>query len=109
MRAKAIEEPLQERLLLDHRYAKEKREKLFPALTGEKWNEALTELKAAAELNYTEHFDFFLTVNRKRNKFIHEGSHCHFTDQELERIPEELWTAFNLFTQLHNRYVPKVA
>jgi len=109
MRAKALDKPLQERLLSDHRYAKEKREKLFPALTGEKWNDALAELTKAAQLNYTEHFDFFLTVNRKRNKFIHEGSHWHFTDQELERIPEELWTTFSLFTQLHNRYVPKVA
>src|SRR5207253_11370491 len=73
MRAKALDKPLQERLLSDHRYAKEKREKLFPALTGETWNNALADLTKAAQLNYTEHFDFFLIVNRKRNKFIHEA------------------------------------
>ncbi|KGF73187.1 hypothetical protein DO97_01320 [Neosynechococcus sphagnicola sy1] len=109
MRAKQLEEPLRERLLQDYRYSRDKRERLLPALTSEKWNFALAELTKPAELDYTQHFNFFLTINTKRNTFIHEGSHWHFTDEELERIPEELWPTFSLFAQLHNRYVPKMA
>ena len=107
MRAKALEKSLQERLLSDYLYAKEKREKLFPALTGEKWNGSLAAITEAAQLDYTKHFNFFLTINKGRNTFIHEGSHWHFKDEDLEQIPEELWTAFSLFVQLHNRYVVK--
>ncbi len=108
MRAKALDEPLQERLLAGHRYAIDKRDKLFPALTGEKWNEALAKLTKADGLNYTEHFKFFLAVNGKRNRFIHEGARPQrFTAEELDRIPEELRTMFSLFAELHNRYVPE--
>jgi hypothetical protein len=107
LRAKAVDKTLQDRLLLDYRHAREKREKLFLGLTGEKWNDALAELTKSSELNYASHFDFFLNINRKRNAFIHEGSHWDFSDEELEKIPEELWPVFSLFAQLHNRYIPK--
>src|SRR5712672_1531871 len=109
MRAKSLDQQLQDRLLLDYRYSREKREKLLPALTGQKWSDTLDELTKRAELDYTNHFNFFLTVNRKRNTFIHEGSHWEFTDDELEKIPEELRTTFHLFAELHNQYVPTVA
>lgn len=77
-------------------------------MTGEKWNDALGELTKSSELNYTNHFEFYLKINRKRNAFIHEGFHWHFKDDELEKIPEELWPVFSLFAQLHNRYVPNL-
>jgi hypothetical protein len=109
MRANNLEKTLRDRLRLDYRYSREKREKLLPALTGEKWSHSLTELSKQAELNYTDHFEFFLNINSKRNTFIHEGSHWQFTNEELERIPEELWPTFSVFSQLHNRYVPKVS
>jgi hypothetical protein len=108
MRAQRLEDSLRERLLQDYRYSRDKRERLLPALTGEKWNLALTELAKQPDCDYMPHFDFFLTINKKRNTFIHEGSHWHFKDEELERIPEELWPTFSLFAQLHNRYVPNV-
>ena len=107
LRAKTIDETFQERLLSDYRHAKDKRGKLFPGVTGEKWNDALAELTKSSELNYANHFEFFLNINRKRNAFIHEGFHWHFKDDELEKIPEELWPVFSLFAQLHNRYIPK--
>ena len=108
MRAKHLEQLLQDRLLLDYRFSREKREKLLPALTGEKWKEALAELTKRAQIDYTEHFTFFLNINEKRNEFIHEGSHWSFDDEELERIPEELKPTFNLFAELHNRWVARV-
>ena len=107
LRAKAIDDTLQERLLSDYRYAREKREKFFPGLTGEKWDDALRELTKSSELNYTNHFEFYRNINRKRNAFVHGGVHWHFKDDELEKIPEELWPVFSLFAQLHNRYIPK--
>jgi hypothetical protein len=107
LRAKAIDETFQERLLSDYRYARDKREKLFPGLTGENWIDALAELTKSSELNYTNHFEFYRNINRKRNAFIHGGFHWHFKDDELEKIPEELWPVFSLFAQLHNRYIPK--
>ena len=109
MRAKQLEQSLNERLLQDYRSAREKRERLFPALTGEKWNFALTELTKRTEVDCVQHFDFFLTVSNKRNRFIHEGALWPFEDEELEGIPEELPPVFWLFAQLHNRYVPKMA
>jgi hypothetical protein len=108
LRAKAIDDTFQERLLSDYRYARDKREKLFPGLTGEKWIDALAELTKSSELNYTNHFEFYRNINRKRNAFIHGGFHWHFKDDELEKIPEELWPVFSLFAQLHNRYIPNL-
>ena len=108
IRAKATDDTLQKKLLSDYRRAtKAKREKLFLGLTGEKWGDALAELTKSSELNYTDHFEFYLNINHKRNAFIHEGFHWHFKDDELEKIPEELRSVFHLFAQLHNRYVPK--
>lgn len=108
LRAKAIDDTFQERLLSDYRYARDQREKLFPGLTGEKWIDALAELTKSSELNYTNHFEFYRNINRKRNAFIHGGFHWHFKDDELEKIPEELWPVFSLFAQLHNRYIPNL-
>jgi hypothetical protein len=107
MGAKGLEQSFQERLLQDYRTSRDKRERLFPALTEEKWNYALEEFTKATELDYTKLFEFFRTISAKRNTFVHEGSHWGFTDEEFERIPEELSPTFNLFTALHDRYVPK--
>jgi hypothetical protein len=106
MRAKKLQDSLQDRLLLDYRSSREKRDRLFRGLTGEKWNDALTELSKQFDLNYSNHFEFFLAINRKRNDFIHEGVHWNLTDEELERIPGELQPTFSLFAELHNRCVP---
>lgn len=109
MRKNGLSMSLRDRLLQDYRFSREKREKLFPALTGEKWNSALIELTKASQIDYSKHFESFLAINSKRNTFVHEGSHWHFTDSELEHIPEELWPTFSLFAQLHNRFVPTKA
>ena len=67
MRAKGLDKSLRNRLLQDYRFSRENREKLFPALTDEKWNSALTELTKTAQIDYSKHFESFLTINSKRN------------------------------------------
>lgn len=103
MRAKLIPEEEEKRLLQKFKFARDRRTRLLPELTSEQWDDALAALPNSAI--HIEHFNFFRQLNTKRNAFIHEGSPWQFKDDELEQIPEEVWPSFNLFAQLHNRYV----
>lgn len=108
MNAKNIDEGLQTQLLSDYRFSSQKRDKLFPALTGETWKKALAGITKSEGIKYGELFKFFLEISAKRNAFVHEGYYWQFKDEELERIPEELKPTFNLFAALHNRWIVKV-
>jgi hypothetical protein len=108
MDARKIDQRLQDQLLSDYRFSTQKRDKLFLALTGETWKNALRAITKKGGIEYGELFKFFLDINTKRNKFVHEGYYWHFKEVELERIPEELKPTFNLFAALHNRWVAEM-
>lgn len=110
MAAKKIDDRIQERLLVDNMTSRQRVEKLFPALAGEKWKAAVAAAERAhPKMKYQAALEFFVEAADARNKFLHPPGNqwaigLKMPSQCLRTMP----TLLSLFAWLHNRYIAKV-
>lgn len=100
-----IPERVQERLLSDNKFYVQKQDKLFMALTGEKWGNAIKALNEAGELDYDAIDQFVREAADARNEFIHSGRKWHINRALSKSCVEHIWGLINLYASLHNRYI----
>ena len=93
---------IQERLLNDNLYMKQRIERLFPPLTGLTWQEALSALKAESGQDYEPTASFFKEAADKRNQLLHLGNEWAVPPDMPERCFDETAPLIKLFVGLHN-------
>lgn len=106
MHALQIPAGAQERILSDNLFSRERVEKVFPSLVGEKWKTVIKELSVKSKLDYEKTVKFYLEVVNARNLFLHRESKWAVPKDMPEGCMEEIWPLMNLYVVLHNRYVP---
>ena len=102
-----IPKKIQERLLNDNLYPRQRIEKLFPSLINEKWNAALKKISIKSKQNYQDVFDFYLKILHERNDFLHKGNKFNITDEMITDCMIKTPEMVNLFVDLHNLYIAK--
>ena len=102
-----LSDSVQKILLDEHQYTRKRVEKLFPALTGEKWKLALKKLSSEpeCELDFVEVHNFYVRTATARNAFLHEGSKWVISSDMPEHCVEQTWPLVSLFVALHNEYI----
>lgn len=93
---------IQDRLLNDNLFVKQRVEKLFPTLTGVKWNETVAMLSERGELDYVETTEFYQRTSRARNEFLHRGNKWAIPQGMPEQCIRHIWPLVCLFVELHN-------
>ena len=96
---------IQERLLNDNIFVKQRVQKLFPTLTGVKWKETIKMLSKRVELDYVEATKFCEHAAEKRNFFLHSGNKWAIPNDMPEKCIREIWPIVNLFVSLHNEFI----
>lgn len=94
------------RILDDNLSTKERVEKVFPSLVGEKWKTVVKELGKNAQLDYEQTVEFYRKVVRARNPFLHSGNKWAIPAGMPAECMEEIWPLMNLHVELHNRFIP---
>ena len=98
---------VQERLLNDNIFVKHRVEKLFPALTGERWKLAVKMLAKGKQLDYVKATEFYEDAVEKRNLFLHKGNKWAIPNDMPEKCLRHIWPLVNLFVGLHNKFIAK--
>lgn len=98
---------IQERLLNDNIFIKQRVQKLFPAITSAKWKETVKMLSRRVELDYVEAVEFYEHAAEKRNLFLHRGNKWIIPKDMPEKCLRQIWPILNLFVSLHNNFVAK--
>ncbi|MFH2203113.1 MAG: hypothetical protein ABIJ96_08375 [Elusimicrobiota bacterium] len=100
---------VQERLLKDNLFPRRRVEKLFPALAGKTWKDAIAEAGAEVDRKpnptIQEALDFYLKANTARNKCLHGGNKWAIGHQMSWKCLRHTPPLLDLFAWLHNRYV----
>jgi hypothetical protein len=102
-----LEYKIKYRLLDDNRFIKQRIDKLFPALTGVKWNESLKKISENVELDYIETIKFYKKASKARNLFLHEGNKYAIPQNMPEQCIDHIWPLICLFISLHNEHIAK--
>jgi len=98
---------IQERLLDDNPFVNQRVEKLFPTLTGIKWNKAVELLEEGTDLNYAETVAFSKRASIARNDFLHRGNKYAIPQDMPEQCIRHIRPLVSLFVALHNEYVAR--
>jgi hypothetical protein len=79
--------------------------KLFPALTGMTWEEALDSLPVLDGVNWGQLNEFLGIVSDKRNAFLHEGQFAKGRRDTAIDCVTNIFPLLELFIQLNNVFV----
>jgi hypothetical protein len=97
--------PVQERMDADNDTHTARLFKLFPALTGVKWDEALKTLPSPKGYDWLALNQYLETVSKERNKFMHDGMFYKGGRTEAEECVKNLFPLLELFIELNNKFV----
>jgi hypothetical protein len=78
--------------------------KLFPALTGQKWIEVISSLKSK-ETDFVALDLFLKRAATERNNLLHEGDHFGMDDTITKECIVNLFSLVDLFVALNNLYI----
>ena len=109
MTSQNIPNAIRERLVADNDSHSRRLLKLFPALTGAKWNEALDLLRLAMKYDWIAIDEFIEKATRARNEFIHEGNFQVANRQIASECLMNLFPLLELFVALNNTYLSRFA
>lgn len=110
MNKKQIPVEIQERMLNDNVTDKQRVEKLFPVLTGDKWKNAIRNITNRSKINYTETVEFYTkTAASLRNNLLHQGDKWAIPRTIAEDCIKHAQKFIYLFVELNNRYIAKAS
>jgi len=101
--ARQIEPEITERLLHDNKQHAQKLEKLFPSLTGTKWQAALKELDKDGCF-YRNLDSFVVAAVRIRNRFLHETDVFTIEEKTAKQCLKSILYMTQLHVALHNKF-----
>jgi len=104
-KAKKIDGDICERLLLDSPTHKQRLDKLFKTLTGEKWKAALTLIDKKEGTDFVSIDDFIKAVVSSRNDFLHNGNTWEIKDSMADDCMKKIYPMLKLYAYLHNYFV----
>ena len=96
---------VQERLQADSDTHTTRLFKLFPALTGIKWEEALKGLSSTSGHDWLALNQFLKDVAAKRNNFMHDGLFFKAGRKDADDCISNLFPLLELFIELNNRFI----
>ena len=102
---KELPRMIQDRLLNDNPFVKQRIKKLFPALTGAKWNETIEKLSRRDGHDYVGTVRFYRRASDARNKFLHKGNKWAIPRDMPEQCIKQVWPLISLFVALHNEHL----
>jgi hypothetical protein len=103
--ARKIESDICERLLKDSPTHKQRLDKLFQTLTGEKWEAALKAIDLKENTKLVNLDKFIMQVVTARNDFLHAGNTWAVKDQLADECIRNLYSMLDLHAHLHNWFV----
>jgi hypothetical protein len=99
---------VQSRLLEDHLFVKQRVDKVFPLVTGnKKWKASVKMLSKRGSMDYTETVAFYETAADKRNLFLHRGNKWAIADEMPEQCMQHIQPLLYLFVDLHNEFIAR--
>lgn len=104
MLAQAIPRSVMKRLLNDSLSAKQRVDKLFPALTASKWADELLELEEKDGRPYRAATNFYLRAVAARNLVLHRGATRAVSRDMRTNCATHSNNYLYLFATLHNRF-----
>ena len=104
MHKMGVPHQVQQRLLDDNPFVKQRVDKIFPTLTGVKWDRAVKLQNQSTALDYSGTVEFHKRVTRARNEFLHRGDRYVITQKMSEECMHHIWPLVSLFVDLHNQY-----
>ncbi|MBN1621298.1 MAG: hypothetical protein JW871_01755 [Endomicrobiales bacterium] len=104
MIAEKIPKSVQDRLLNDHRYPKQRIMKLFLAVVSVSWKDALSSINND-DVDYSAVSDFYIEAYEERNNFIHKGDKYGITADIIDKCINHIQPLLHMFAELHNAYV----
>lgn len=105
MRALDLPEAIQDRLSADNHQHMQRLQKLFPALVGINWDEAIDQVQADTSESLTKLDTFLKRVSNVRNTFVHKGFDFRMEQSLAKECLENVSPMLLFFTLLHNRFV----
>jgi hypothetical protein len=92
-------------LLEDNLYLRQRVGKLFPALTGYKWKDAIQDLGGQNKALFAEASQFYVRAAAARNSFLHKGNKWAIKSDMRANCLTHAATLVSLFAALHNHFV----
>ncbi len=100
-----IPSQVQERILEDNRYPKQRVERLFPVLCGVKWKNAIKTISKSATDDFQSTVSFYLDTIELRNKLLHLGNTWEPPIDIAKQCFDHIMPLVKLFIALHNEYL----
>jgi len=88
-----------DRLLEDNQIQKNRVEKLFPSLSGEKWKDAVKFVSSGSGVDFGKVLDFYLKTKEARNRLLHKGNRFVLTSSMPKEILLNTGPLLDLFVR----------
>jgi hypothetical protein len=99
---------VQDRLLEDHLFVKQRVDKIFPLVTGnKKWKASVKMLSQRGSIDYTETEAFYQSTAHKRNLLLHRGNMWAIPGDLPEQCMRHIHPLMYLFVDLHNEFIAR--
>jgi hypothetical protein len=98
---------VQDRLLGDNLFVKQRIDKLFPMLIGEKWTKAIKNITEKSREDFVKVVEFYVDANEKRNQLLHLGNKWAVSAEFDTQCFDNTAPLVKLFVALHNEYLAK--
>jgi len=98
---------IQERLLQDNLFPKQRIKRLFPILTGATWQVAVKTASKSANSEFENTVAFYLEATEKRNQLLHVGNKWLVPPDMAKQCFNQMDSLIGLFVELHNVYLAK--
>jgi hypothetical protein len=105
MRSQNLPQGVQKRMLDDHPFVSKRADKLFPSLTGDKWNEVISKISDENTSAYRDVNDLYLQANKARNNFLHEGQVWPMPSELPQDCLRYVIPTLDMFATIHNECV----
>jgi hypothetical protein len=98
---------VQQRLLDDNLFARQRITRLFPILTGAKWSDAVKVVSDRSKTDLQSTINFYIEANEKRNQLLHVGNTWDVPPDMAKNCFDNIAPLVQLFIELHNEYITK--
>lgn len=79
--------------------------KIFKKYFGLSWNDAVDKISKIENYDYNAITVFYIKMNKKRNRFLHEGSSWAIDERDYLDCIDNIEPLLRLFVSIHNKYI----